>query len=338
MRERRACSLKKRSQVVSLKSVLRKFKRALWLLAMHSGLASLYRRFVHRRTLTVLIFHRVLPADSEAYRHSEQEYVLTPQEFESCLNFLKTDYTVVTLADVEAATRGTRALPAHAALITFDDGWHDNLSVAEPILRRHGLRATLFANVDAMRQTDARWWQDALVEVMLHRPEKLKELCPNGEFYAAARSLLALPLEARLGRLAPWLTYQPAERQMLTSAGLRQLDPAVWDVGSHGTTHVPFTFATDLRAECAGSAEALSQWLGQPVRTLAFPHGRYSPEILEQVQASGYSLVFTSEVCLNPTEEKPPATLGRIHVSSRACASRAALAALLWRPRVHALP
>lgn len=282
------------------------------------------------------MFHRVLPLNGEAFAHAEQEYAVGVEAFECSLTFFKRHYTVVSLAQVREAAGGGAPLPDHAMLITFDDGWQDNVVHAEPMLRQHGLRATMFVNVDAIRQADARWWQDALVEISLQQPQALRALSPTGDFFGAARQLLDLPLNERLSRLKPWLKYDPRERQMLTLAGLQSLDRGVWDLGSHGSTHVPFTHAPDLDLELSASAAQLSAWLGQTVDALAFPHGRYSPEIGHQAtaQAGPYRLVFSSDQRLNRTNGPHMAPiLGRIHIPARACHSDKAMAQLLWERR-----
>jgi len=53
-------------------------------------------------------------------------------------------YAVVGLDDVLAFYREGGELPARPVLITFDDGYRDNLEHAAPVLERHGYPAVLF--------------------------------------------------------------------------------------------------------------------------------------------------------------------------------------------------
>ncbi|MET0509627.1 MAG: polysaccharide deacetylase family protein [Burkholderiaceae bacterium] len=305
-------------------------KQALLAMLYRCGALHLTRRLFDRKTLTVAMFHRVLPLDSEACLYSEREYVVGVDEFDHCLRFFKRHFNVVTLEQVREARDGGRALPAHALLISFDDGWHDNVVHAEPLLRRHGLKATLFVNVEAIEQPGRRWWQDALVEVAQHRGAALEALGPRADFFAAARSLIDAPLDQRLSRLAPWSSYEPAERQMMTPESIAKIDRSVWEVGSHGLSHVPFTAVADVATEMTESASRIGRWYRGKIDALSFPHGRYDGAMLTIARASGYRLVFSSDPAVNRGTRALSGVIGRVHIPSQACSSDSTLARFLW--------
>ena len=56
-------------------------------------------------------------------------------------------YSVVSLDDVLAHYVDGRELPSRPVLITFDDGYRDNLEHAAPVLARHGYAAVLFVPI-----------------------------------------------------------------------------------------------------------------------------------------------------------------------------------------------
>ena len=56
-------------------------------------------------------------------------------------------YQAVSLDDVLDHVAGIRPLPPGAVLITFDDGYRDNLECAMPVLRRHGYPAVNFVPI-----------------------------------------------------------------------------------------------------------------------------------------------------------------------------------------------
>ena len=91
-----------------------------------SGALGLYHRQRHAGALTVVMFHRVLPAGDPRWARTDPEYALSVERFDQCLAFFAAHYNVVSLETLLAARRGRAALPERPLLITFDDGWSDN--------------------------------------------------------------------------------------------------------------------------------------------------------------------------------------------------------------------
>jgi peptidoglycan/xylan/chitin deacetylase (PgdA/CDA1 family) len=65
--------------------------------------------------------------------------------------------------------------PDRPLLLTFDDGYTDNLQFAQPILRRHGARATIFV-VSGHLGGQPQWVSDG---AKLMNPQQLRELDPE---------------------------------------------------------------------------------------------------------------------------------------------------------------
>lgn len=309
------------------KKLYRQVVRALTLTLWRTGYYRLTRPWLQRRTLTVVMFHRVLPPETDAYANSDREYAVSVDDFEHCLRHFKQHYNVVSLGQVQVAAEGGEPLPDHALLITFDDGWRDNVTYAGKLLEQHGLRAALFVNTDALEQSDNRWWADALVGIHRRQPKDFKEIFGHNDYHAAAQSLQALPLNERTKCLERWLTYMPAERQMLSFTELRSVGK-VWDLGSHGTSHIPLPRLTDLETELTESAKRISSWANRPVETFAFPHGSCNADVARRALRA-YRLIFTTEPILNRTDPAPGRLLGRINIPARVCQDPDALGHLL---------
>jgi peptidoglycan/xylan/chitin deacetylase (PgdA/CDA1 family) len=90
------------------------------------------------RTLRVLMYHKV-------NRQPGNPVTVSPERFETQMALLRRlGYEVVGLDDVLAYYFAGAALPPRAVLITFDDGYEDNLENALPVLERFGYPAVLF--------------------------------------------------------------------------------------------------------------------------------------------------------------------------------------------------
>jgi peptidoglycan/xylan/chitin deacetylase (PgdA/CDA1 family) len=68
------------------------------------------------------------------------------------MDTLKAHYNVLSPANLLEIIKGGRELPQKAALLTFDDGYRDNLEHAYPILKELGLSAILFVPTDFIDQ------------------------------------------------------------------------------------------------------------------------------------------------------------------------------------------
>lgn len=78
---------------------------------------------------------RILTYHSVGTRDHEMN--VTPECFREQMEWLAAECPVITLAEAAQGRAGVA--------VTFDDGYRDNLTEAAPILKRHGIPATLFA-------------------------------------------------------------------------------------------------------------------------------------------------------------------------------------------------
>ncbi|MFO1056636.1 MAG: polysaccharide deacetylase family protein [Dongiaceae bacterium] len=302
------------------------------------GLSALHRR-QNRDRLTVVMFHRVLPEGAAAWADADPTYAMTDRLFAECLAFFAQHYNVVGETELLEARDRRHRLPERPLLITFDDGWVDNLEVALPLLRRAGLPAAVFAVAGLIDDAPEPWWEECLAaawrrgrlegaagEPLCHgaglEPAGIDLRRPEG-FLALAAALSALPPAARARLLAPFL--EPgAARQILTPAQLRDLMQAGLAIGSHGFSHAALTMVADPAAELAASRRRLRQLLDSadgPL-LLSYPHGRHRPEIAALARSAGYRAQFTSDPHLNRLEHGLPLSdsFGRIAIEASAIA------------------
>ena len=75
--------------------------------------------------------------------------------FEGVLSGLAADgYSTVGLDDLYAYMAGTATLPDRPVVLTFDDGYLDNWLYAVPLLRFHGMRATVYVTPEFVPEGD----------------------------------------------------------------------------------------------------------------------------------------------------------------------------------------
>ncbi len=77
---------------------------------------------------------------------------ITPEAFEEQMKKLQEDkISVIGMQDFLAWKRGEKSIPAHAAIITIDDGYKTGYEVAWPILKKYGYPFTLFIYTEGVK-------------------------------------------------------------------------------------------------------------------------------------------------------------------------------------------
>lgn len=320
-----------------MKDLVRRFLYA-------SGVLPLYHRLRNADSLTVVMFHRTLAPDDPRWATCDPDYTLPREVFARALEFFERHYHVVSATQVLQARAGGARLPPRALLLTFDDGWADNVDHALPELRKAGLPALMFVVADAVGSRQP-FWQERLIAAWRGGRLRLEEVAaalargqaapehaasehaasePAEDDWARMRALIAalerVPETARMRVLAP---LQPAMddglRHMVDVDELRRLREGGVALGLHGKTHARLTEAADLDAELGGARSALAAALPSggaeggdaELRTMSFPHGAFDMTIAARAREAGYELLFTSVPVLNATRAGPAWLLGR---------------------------
>jgi len=89
-----------------------------------------------QKEISVLVYHSV---DLNNAFHT-----VHPKEFEKQMEYLRKNYSVVSLDDMVDFVKGRKNLPEKAVAVTFDDGFYDNYSNVYPYFRKYKLPAAIF--------------------------------------------------------------------------------------------------------------------------------------------------------------------------------------------------
>ena len=215
-------------------------------------------------------------------------------------------------------------------LITFDDGWADNVEFALPRMREHGLPGLMFVVSDAVDRAES-FYQERIVGAWRRGTLTLERLADALRLHGASVTLASIRDDAHLRHLIERVEELPDQarsllladleaeladglRQMLTSDELRVLDEGGIAIGLHGKTHTPMTQAADLDAELAGARSEIAARMPyrKPPSMMSFPHGRFDAAIAAQAQQAGYELAFTSVPAINAVQASVGWLLARL--------------------------
>lgn len=209
-------------------------------------------------------------------------------------------------------------------VITFDDGWASNLSIAYPILKSHRFPATIYIT------TEHLGYGTEVFNVVLHylflssplssvtfegiHPEidGHYEVKPNVVpavhriIRAAARHLSLGERQARLGRMAAALgldidiVLQGDRFRLLTAEQIGQLSRDGVTIGLHTHTHdLPTESAEAVRAEITRNRDAVEAITGKRARHFCYPSGIHGEQHPEWLSAIGIESATTCDAGLN---------------------------------------
>jgi peptidoglycan/xylan/chitin deacetylase (PgdA/CDA1 family) len=206
-------------------------------------------------------------------------------------------------------------------VVTFDDGYRDNLANALPIAESKGVPITFFVTSGILGSHSGFWW-DRLGTLLRARPPHVREIeLPVGgrnvrlplsssgiraDLDLVRRHLLPLPvadiewaLDAVSGK---WQvgSAPPPDAGPLTPADLRQLaasDTAT--IGAHTIDHVQLhdRSAKDQLDTIAGSKRELEQSIGRAVLHFAYPFGGrddFDDRSVGAVRSAGFDTACTT--------------------------------------------
>ncbi len=263
-----------------------------------------------------LAYHEVF-APGTRRPHTSTQIAL--DDFEAQIRFVASTCHVMQADDFVAGLNAGR-LPARACLITFDDGFADNVEVALPVLECYGLPATFFIasgyvasgrsyEADAVHDVlrvappqprvalDFRPWGGPAVELAYADDDRRAGYFEIVRIFKdrirhADRPAVVEYLAERLG-VDPGTIEYPA---MMTPAQVRSLSDAGMTIGSHTEWHASLEaegveeYARQLRA----SRETLQEMTGRPVRYFSYPFGDpgYCVPAASLVREAGYEAAF----------------------------------------------
>jgi len=331
-----------------------------------SGLLWLWR-YLHRDHVIVLMIHGTMDGDTPSTWRPLRDR-LSPKHLDKVLRVLAPRYRFVSL-DEAVAIVARKAPSRRAMVLTFDDGYRNNITHAIPVLQRYRMPATIFlptGNIDSQMP----FWYDRVDYALQH--SKIQRLeyqldSSTGVLKGKDRERLKRSFEElrekakgmgcteeeMIRRLEP-LTEELERRAqsklsdkmgddpwagLLTWPEARAAQSSSVRFGSHTVDHVALGTASRLAVceQLARSKETLERELGTACGHVAYPYGSFSPLVAEVTRSCGYSAGVTTEEGTNPPGTDPIA-LRRLNVpvsgsETEILANLSGFYPALWRMR-----
>ena len=279
-------------------------------MARWSGLMPIFRRIFAGRA-AILMFHEI-----QQDHRSELMTGASVALFENSLNWLRQAGWEIVSFETCLERLATDSGPGRYAVLTFDDGYRDNVATALPILERHNAPFMVYVPTGAPTRTLQSWWlglremfrsaDTVTIDAMgkrFHCPElhdKMLGLHEVNEWIHQDYHRVAM-LAPTFDRAAISLSalneaYFLNERELQGLA----LHPLA-SIGGHTASHAALSSLDVLsaRAEMADNRCYLEELLQLPVRHFAYPYGgprACGPREAHLAKEIGFSTAVTTRL------------------------------------------
>ncbi|WP_416306687.1 polysaccharide deacetylase family protein [Neptunicella sp. SCSIO 80796] len=267
-------------------------------------------RFTSRNKLSILIYHQVF-AQKDPMRPSEPD----ADEFRWQMQLISQYFNPLPLTEAVNLLKQGK-LPANSICVTFDDGYLNNLQIAQPILQEFAIPATVYIATGFSQ--GCNMWNDRLIDLIGHQQLNKVNL-----------SALSMPevsvsdWQSRrklVSELIPKIKYQDYQtrqqtvdklyqdnhvaeqkRKMMTPDEVIQLHQKGVDIGAHTVDHPILTAQTveQQRQQINDSKQLIEQWLGHPISGFAYPNGKsdtdYNSDSVEQVKLANFQYAVATD-------------------------------------------
>ena len=283
----------------------RKVKRVLEYFAAYSGK---HCRALKAPELLVLGYHRILPNTHPEFEVMEPGMRVRPETLDMHIQVLKKYFEIVDLNDWVKRVKSNKTVPNKAVALTFDDGWVDNYEYAYPILKHHGVLATIFL-VSSMVGTNKQFWSERVSNILSYIKNNDMKVCDGnqikwfeqfqfdfrdeGSFGECGVSALI----SRLKQLPDHEIYESlaafsgVENQFFSSICmlnkeqlLEMAASGLVSYGAHTRSHYRLNKITDaglLEDEILGSKQDIESMLNIEVNGFCYPNGDFNNETLD---------------------------------------------------------
>lgn len=298
----------------------------------NSNLVNLFKRLPMRNKLIVLNYHRIRPIDFQfSTAFDDGVYTLNQDEFARQIKWLKNNTQIMSERDLlDQYKDGGFTAPQTSApcvVITFDDGYLDNYTLAYPILQYYEVPAILFVSTKMVHDRQVAWWD--VIAYLIKRSTKplirfdgrqfsprdqrkeaidFFQLLMKQQKYEHTKYLLDELSEAcEVALPAPELQ----DKELLAWKEIREMAQHLIAIGSHTHTHRVLSTLTPAaqKEEMILSKLMIEENIDRPVLSISYPVGEphyITAETSLIASVSGYLLGFTANTGINDWKSIQP--------------------------------
>lgn len=286
-------------------------------------------RFLNKNKLTILMVHGVVD-HNKAHQWRPLWSRIGVDHFEKVIALLAKYYHFVTLDDAVEMIQGRQKMIPYSMVVTFDDGYRNNLTCAYPILEKYNIPAIIYLATNYIGNNKP-FWIDRLDYALQTADVNGKQFNIGGcnilfnsnnreEFKSSYKKIRKTAKAVKRADEEMVLELEDLSSQLEQASG-KSLSGILaeddwsgllnWDevvsspdsliYGAHTKDHVRLEFveAGVASDQITGSKRAIEQATDKPCHHFCYPNGSYNQDIVQLVEACGFKSATTSDYGLN---------------------------------------
>jgi len=297
--------------------------------------------------LTVLNYHRIDDPFRMGFDTFRSNVSATPSDFARQMDYVAQRYNVISGTELADCVKKRRELPPRAAMITFDDGYYDNYSIAYPILKARNLPAIIFLATDYIGEKKPFYWD--LIAFCFHHTKRDQAEFPHlgsqswsdetsrnkamQNWIAVLKKLSDAEKQDLVEKLPAILDVSVPQdafaNMMMSWAQAKELSENGIEMGGHTASHPILTRISPEEAstELVRSKQRIEEAIGKRVISFAYPNGQsndFNVDLITRVRDAGFDIAFTllSGPTRYSTVLKNPFAIRRIFLTHKDSFSR----------------
>jgi len=281
---------------------------------------------LHPTALTIFLFHGVVLEHNYSVRNYSRKHILA-QEFKQIIKSLSIHGTPLSVDQVVEYSLKGMPYPKNSFMISFDDGFENNFSIAADILREFHVPAVFYISTDFIENNSMSWVdrmeyvleRSLSSEICLPWEQTSRKLSSKNEKIALLdearryiKSESSFDLDSFLVSFA-----KDCKEELVTSSNdsldlkmsweqvrILSKDP-LFTIGGHSHRHVILSFLSkeEMEEQIGTSLFLLNRELKIPIRHYSYPEGLancYSKDVINVLKFRGIVCSPSAEDGINP--------------------------------------
>lgn len=256
--------------------------------------------------------------------------------FREQIEFMKSNFNIVTMEQVIEAVQGKAKLPEKALLLTFDDGYIDNYTFALPVLEEFKVQGSFFipgktfsthqlldvnkvhyilasANIyelveDVKKEMDyyrGREFDYAPTDELFHEYAKENRFDVKETIFVKRMLQTVLPeslrntISSNLFKKYVGVTEEQLAYELyMTEEQIRTMKRHGMFIGIHGYDHYWLGNLSEekMKQDVSKALDTLDEFIDRKQWVMCYPYGNYNQNVLDYIKSQGACVGLTTEV------------------------------------------